>query len=68
MTRVGRTTASLTRAYAHEHYTSHHQHTPGEDQKSRPSGIEDRSDEDAAQECQEYVGAKDPAYRACAVL
>ena len=46
----------------HEHNTRHHHSASSKDQKSRPSGIEDGTDEDAAQESQEDVRAEYPSY------
>jgi hypothetical protein len=46
----------------HEHNTRHHQRASDRDQKPRPSGIEDGSNEDAAQEGQEDVRAENPSY------
>ena len=57
-----------TRTDAHERDTSHHQRASSEDQKPRPSGVEDGTDEDAAQEGQEDVCAEDPSHRAGAVV
>lgn len=54
--------------YSHEHDTSYHQYAPSKDQNPRTSGIEDGTDEDAAQEGQEDVYAKDPSDRARAVV
>ena len=52
---------SRTLTNPHKHDTSHHQRAPDKDQKPRPFGIKNGTDEDAAQKSQEDVSAEDPS-------